>query len=97
MPWWITDGVLHRTNEVPTEHSILTQITGWGTVAIPEGVTEIADEAFRNCTNIKRVEIPSSVRRIGDRAFRGCADLEYVCIPEGVGLSGRRRFMPVCI
>jgi len=92
MPWWITDGVLHRTNEVPTEHSILTKITGWGTVVIPSGVTEIADKAFRNCPNIKRVEIPDSVKRIGNRAFRGCADLEHVCIPEGVESIGEEAF-----
>jgi len=92
MPWWITDGVLHRTNEVPTEYSVLTKITGWETVVIPDGVTRIDEEAFRNCPNIKRVEIPDSVKHIGKGAFRGCADLEHVRIPEGVESIGEEAF-----
>lgn len=38
-------------------------------VAIPDGIRVIADEAFRNHTELKKVHLPGSVTEIGDSAF----------------------------
>lgn len=38
-------------------------------VAIPEGVCVIADEVFRNHTELKKVHLPAGVTEIGDSAF----------------------------
>ncbi len=38
-------------------------------VAIPEGVRVIADEVFRNHTELKKVHLPAGVTEIGDSAF----------------------------
>ena len=59
---------------------------------IPDGVTEIPDEAFIDCRNLVSVEIPSSVTRIGNRAFAGCSRLTSVAIPDGVKEIGSDAF-----
>lgn len=55
-------------------------------VVIPEtyqgkAVTEIAEEAFKNCTGITEAVVPNSVTKIGKNAFRGCRSLEAISIP----------------
>ncbi|MCR5622252.1 MAG: leucine-rich repeat protein, partial [Treponema sp.] len=55
---------------------------------MPEGVTEIGDEAFSCCTSLRSVRIPKSVTYIGDEAFFGCTSLVSVSIPEGVTYIG---------
>ncbi len=39
-------------------------------------VTEIADNGFMSCRNLKTVYIPNSVKKIGKNAFYGCTALE---------------------
>jgi hypothetical protein len=41
-------------------------------------VTEIADGAFENCTNIKSVEMGVSIAKIGTGAFSGCTSLTTI-------------------
>ena len=53
-------------------------------VEIPFGVTEIADEAFKNCRALKSVLIPDSVERIGAWAFYHCVNLWELRIGSGV-------------
>ena len=52
-------------------------------VEIPEEynglpVTEIADNGFLGCTNLKSVYIPSTVTTIGNNAFANCQNLEKI-------------------
>ena len=42
-----------------------------GAVAIPEGLTSIGDEAFKNATGLTSITIPASVTSIGGGAFDG--------------------------
>lgn len=44
-------------------------------------VTELADEAFKNCRSLKTVTIPDSVKHIGVNAFVGCDALESMSLP----------------
>ena len=44
-------------------------------------VTEVASEAFSNCTNLKSVVLNNSVKIIGDYAFAGCRNLTSVELP----------------
>ena len=53
------------------------------TPVIPDGVTEIADQAFMS-SNIKGITIPDTVTKIGDYAFSGCRYLEAVHLPDSV-------------
>lgn len=61
-------------------------------IVIEEGVTNIGDNAFEDCSRLTRISIPSSVTSIGDGAFY-CADsLKKVNIPEGVTSIGDEAF-----
>ncbi len=53
-------------------------------VIIAEGVTDIGDCAFSDCSNIASIVIPSSVTAIGMSSFGGCRSLTSVTIPNSV-------------
>ena len=46
--------------------------------AVPDGVTEIADEAFSYCTSLEKLEIPESVKKIGKCCFAFCNALKEI-------------------
>lgn len=48
-------------------------------VTIPEGITHIGENAFSNCTNLKKVTLPNSLVYIGDMAFTSCTLLKENC------------------
>lgn len=76
------------------ENGVLIEYTGsGGDVVIPEGVTEIGDGAFENCTGLTGVTIPDGVTAIGERAFAGCTGLTGVTLPDGLAQFGEGVFM----
>ena len=58
-------------------------------VVIPEGVTAIGREAFRNNAKIRSLAIPASCKSIGYQAFFGCKKLTSVTLPDnGIYIGG---------
>ena len=53
-------------------------------VKIPNGITLIANKAFKGCTFVHSVVIPNSVTHIGREAFSGCSALSTIEIPTSV-------------
>lgn len=51
---------------------------------IKYSVTEIANDAFKECDKLRSVIIPNSVIMIGERAFKGCSNLNNIEIPNSV-------------
>ena len=41
-------------------------------------VTDLPDESFAGCRNLKRIALPDSIVRIGSRLFMGCDSLRYI-------------------
>jgi len=64
-----------------------------GTYTIPDGVVEIARNAFDSCFNLQHITIPESVTHIGGMAFAHCTSLETVIIPENVTDIGTLAFL----
>lgn len=59
---------------------------------IPEGVTEIGDDAFADSTTLKAVKFPKTVEKICDRAFANCTRIKTLNIPEPIKYLGKRAF-----
>ena len=61
-------------------------------IAIPDSVTSIGDEAFYDCTSLTSVTIGNGVTSIGYEAFRSCESLTSVTIPDSVTSIGSGAF-----
>lgn len=62
-------------------------------IVVPEGVTEIEENAFRDANkSLESVVLPSTLVKIGEEAFTYCEHLKAVKIPESVREIGERAF-----
>ena len=61
-------------------------------VAIPEGVTAIADGAFAGCSALVSVSMLEGVTSIGSRAFDGCSSLASLVLPASLTDIGYSAF-----
>ena len=55
-------------------------------------ITEIGDEAFRNCTNITELTLPESLTTIGSGALEGCTGITELTLPESLTTIGSGAF-----
>lgn len=53
-------------------------------VIVPNSVTNIDDNAFSDCVNLKSAYIPDSVTSLGEGIFAGCSSLTEVRLPDGI-------------
>ena len=57
-------------------------------IDIPETVTTIGEDAFKNCKNLTTVTGMKNVTKIGSNAFQNCTSLASVRIPDSVTSLG---------
>lgn len=57
-------------------------------VVIPNGVVEIADNAFARNTTITSVSVPEGVTEIGEKVFQGCTNLSELNLPDSLTRIG---------
>ena len=57
-------------------------------VSLPEGLTSIGSEAFRDCSSLTSITIPNSVTSIGGSAFSGCSSITSITIGNSVTSIG---------
>ena len=67
--------------------------TGLTSVRFEEGsvLTQISDEAFYKCSNLKSIILPDSLTNLGETVF-SYSGLEYIVIPEGITTIKREMF-----
>ena len=58
--------------------------SGLVSIVIPNGITEISEMLFYNCTNLSSVTLPDTVTSIGKYAFEGCTSLRTLDLPDGL-------------
>ena len=75
------NGVLYNKDQTTL---IICPLAKTGDYSIPESVTTIESEAFKNCNGIGSVTIPDGVTEIKYSTFRGCSGLTSITIPESV-------------
>lgn len=61
-------------------------------ISIPESVTSIESEAFRDCTKLADISLTTGLVSIGSSAFYGCTSLEEITIPATVNSIGSSAF-----
>ena len=90
-PGWVLnitgDGAIQRSNNYWDLYKLYID-----SVAIGEGITEIGDSAFYNCSSLTSVIVPNSITSIGNKAFYNCTGLTSVTIPNGVTSIGHSAF-----
>jgi len=63
---------------------------------LPEGLTSIGNELFRNCIALEKFNIPTTVTRIGDYSFTYCGRYARDCaftLPSGLIYLGNGAFL----
>ena len=60
--------------------------------AVPDGVTELANEAFDGCKQLTDLALPEGLTTIGDQAFSYCSGLTSMYLPQGVTTVGGAAF-----
>ena len=61
-------------------------------VVVPNSVTTIGEDAFRNCKSIVQISLPETVTTIQSGAFSQCDNLESICLPDHVTSLGNMAF-----
>ena len=62
------------------------------TIAIPDTVKKIGQEAFSDCKNLQTILLGGKLQKIGKKAFSNCISLEYISIPKSVQTIENKAF-----
>ena len=57
-------------------------------IVLEDGITNIGDAAFRECTNLSSITIPNSVISIGQQAFYECTSLTGITLTDSIASIG---------
>ena len=66
--------------------------TALTSVVVPEGVTEIIDRGFADCTSMVSATLPSSLTTLRQGAFINCSKLESINLPKSIIKIGLAAF-----
>ena len=61
-------------------------------VQISDGIIQLNDEAFKNCTSVKNIIMPDTIVTLGEDCFYGCTSLEEIVLPANLKIIGSCAF-----
>ena len=61
-------------------------------IYVEEGITNIGNQLFVECKNLKKVFFAKGVETLGSNVFKGCPSIEYVSFPKTLKTVGERSF-----
>lgn len=85
----IKDGYIDNHGRIIGAFSCCSELM---TVTIPNSISFIGEQAFRECTNLTNIELPNSITSIGVQAFTDCTSLINMIIPNSVTSIGNGAF-----
>ncbi len=85
----LQDGIYYKDYD---KTIVASYVPGLTEVDIPEGVLQIADNAFKSNNTITSITFPNSLTIIGNSAFMSCSGLTSVVIPNSVTSIGNSAF-----
>ena len=77
-------GVINIPNSVISLAEGAFQGTDIEGIVLPDTITAIPANAFKDCRNLVSVTLPTSLEKIGSHAFDGCRSLVSITIPKTV-------------
>ena len=84
---------MENTQNFIIENNVLIKYKGKEAhVVIPEGITEIAEEAFCYKSQMISISFPQSLKKIGAYAFHGCYTLESLTLGKNISFLGSNAF-----
>ena len=94
LTWELTDSTLtiSGSGAMDNSHPWSSYSSQIARVSLPEGLTNICDDAFYDCPNLQSIVIPNTVTSIGREAFRACASLKLVTLGNAVETIGYSAF-----
>ncbi len=66
--------------------------TGVENITIPEGLSKLPSQTFRECKKLSSIELPSSLTVIDSQAFSGCTSLSSLSLKTGLTTIAERAF-----
>ena len=88
-----SDFLMCKEGFVTTRNNILVSYLGNDTnIIIPNSITKIWGNIFRDCELIQSVIIPYGITKIETQMFRGCSSLQFISIPNTVTEIGDAAF-----
>ena len=85
----VLDGILY---DYPITRIIQVLDSSIIAVSVPDGITCISWEAFKDCSKLQKVILPDSITRIESYAFENCESLKEIEIPDTVVYFGEYTF-----
>ena len=84
VPEYVTyNGSVYRVTGIGA--NAFKDLTGIGSINLPDCVTSIGESAFEGCTGLTAVYLPAALTSIGAKALKGCSSLiTNLYIPRGV-------------
>ena len=99
LTWELIDSTLTITGSGAMDNSLpwSSYSSQIARVSLPEGLTNICDNAFYACPNLQSIVIPNTVTSIGRQAFINCTSLKQVTLSNAVETIGHSAFSSTSI